>query len=372
MREDAEKRGHSGGYTLVELAVVMAVLGILIAVSIPSAKSLIDAYRIRRLDMRAQTLFLAAQSRLSELRVEGKLDKLFALSEAETETAGVYYAAFSNPASGAEVAVRNGAANFKPILDIICPAFLFDDDLKAGCFAIEYDPMCGSVLSVCCSEGSFDYNLSEHESVAAKARTEDWERWRKEKLIGFCARGLETGAEPPALEGSIIAELTVVNSEELLLYVTGRAVLKKGEFADYGPESWSFAYTVAGLESGASYTVESLNASSLPYFKSINGGDGSVSYVAYLDSPEQGRSFVELYPGLEPGEDIAVSAELAYKGREAELRLRRCRAAAVNSLYYSKEGGAGSKCFVSNSRHIMNETINPLWEFIDLSLPSEP
>jgi prepilin-type N-terminal cleavage/methylation domain-containing protein len=62
------------GYTLIELAVAMAVLGILIAVSIPSAQSLINSYRIRRLDMQAQTLLLAAQNRLAELKAKGGLD----------------------------------------------------------------------------------------------------------------------------------------------------------------------------------------------------------------------------------------------------------------------------------------------------------
>jgi hypothetical protein len=95
-------------------------------------------------------------------------------------------------------------------LTYFVPAFLFDEDLKAGCFAIEYDPVCGSVLAVYYSDGAFDYNYSEYESVSAKAATEDWERWRKEKGIGYCARRPEAHKEPSSLEGSITAEITVV------------------------------------------------------------------------------------------------------------------------------------------------------------------
>jgi hypothetical protein len=101
------------------------------------------------------------------------------------------------------------------------------------------------------------------------------------------------------------------------------------------------------------------------------GVEGRVSYIAYLDSPEEGRGFSELYPTLEPGEDIAVSTELAYRGGEAALKACRRRTAAVNSLYYSKEGG-GVRCFVANERHIINEALNPLWEFINLAFQNAP
>ncbi len=172
------KNFWNGGFTLVELMVLMAVVGILMSISIPPAAALAGKYRLRSLDARARTLGLSVQNRLSRLKLYGK--DTAALCAAGTGEEGEYFAAFGWGGSGGEPGRGGEGEDFGAVIDILCPAELFDGELMSGFFVLEYRPEDCVVTAVFYSDGAFDYG-----AASAMAEAPDWPEWREERRIGY-------------------------------------------------------------------------------------------------------------------------------------------------------------------------------------------
>jgi hypothetical protein len=128
---------------------------------------------------------LSAQNRLSKLKLYG--NDTSGLYVAESGEEGIYFAAFSNIETGAEIINGGEEVDFSAALELICPAELYDDGLKAGCFVVEYRPEDSVVSAVFYSDRSFDYS-----AASMMVSTADWRQWREESRVGYYdTRGLE-------------------------------------------------------------------------------------------------------------------------------------------------------------------------------------
>lgn len=341
---------RSKGFTLVELVAVQVIICLLLIVTVPQAKLLLRKSRIQRLDERAQSLFLLTQNRLSNLAASDELKKLRDLSVCGTGTEGSFYLAFGF--DGLLPACTHDAESFKPVTELLKYEELADKVMEKGCFVIEYRPAEGRVSAVYCSDSRFNYNSSGSDSVCTKKGTQDWEEWRRENRIGFYSCSGE--AYSRVQNGRVNIGLKTVNGEELLLYVKGSAIMDEDpEFSDYDPDSWKLKLELRGVESGFKTEFE---PGSGVYIKQLRSDSSFIEYTVYLDSPNVGRGFTELYPGFIPGEDIVIKAELYYIGEEACLNYGTSHSCRVNSMFYAKEG---EYYIISSIRHQSNLALIP-------------
>jgi prepilin-type N-terminal cleavage/methylation domain-containing protein len=344
------------GFTLVELIVVQLIIGILLLITIPQARLLLEKSRMQRLDERAQSLYLLMQNRLSRLKEGGEIERLRELSVSAAGAAGEFYLAFGSPELFP--LCKGEAETFGPITELLGINKLVDNSLKAVCFVAEYRPAEGIISAVFCSDRVFNYNQAGGDNVLLMEGAEGWEDWRRENRIG-CYGAANNWDNESTVSGRIITGLRLVNGEELLLIVKA-AVSSEAEFTDFNPENWRLEVRVTGEDSGASLTFRESDSA---YIKQISALSGSISYTAYLDDPASGRGFTLLYSGLSPGENLIIEVRLSYLGCEARLTRGEAKGGPINSMFYAKDG---EYYIVSNNRHLYNEAFLPEGSFRQL------
>ena len=75
------KRKKSHGFTLAEVLIVVAIIGVLLAIAVPNVIGYYRSLKLTELDDSARSIFVAAQNRLTAMKSAGA--NLYALSTVE-------------------------------------------------------------------------------------------------------------------------------------------------------------------------------------------------------------------------------------------------------------------------------------------------
>lgn len=202
----------NAGFTMVELIVSFAIMMILVSLSVGGILAYQDYADYKRQNSYAQTLFSAAQTKLTDYSVWGQMEKLeeVALNPLDlgtvitpdgtlasesrngenTKESGVYYLIGNRESyelyrSGELAGKSDPDSKSAQALYEILDEFLFDETILNACIAIEYSPENGQVYSVLYSDkcSEFTYvGTTKNGRVNILDRQEDY---RNKYMVGY-------------------------------------------------------------------------------------------------------------------------------------------------------------------------------------------
>lgn len=244
MNNRRKKLSSNKGYTLVEVIVVCIILGILAGVA---AGGLI-AYQRRSIFKKnneyAQTIFLAAQTALSQAKNSGQSEELTELlengnegneltssmvkngakaqmKEAEAEKTRLYYYIFKK---GDGKDAYSDAK--KMVYDMILP-YIYDADILNATFCVEFDPADGIVYSVLYNDRASDFHYNGGESTEKNNDITDRDaEARRKVLLGYYGVDQLSDQAPDAADKKLLDDVKLVNGETLDLTWTAKNPLQ--------------------------------------------------------------------------------------------------------------------------------------------------
>lgn len=141
-----------GGFTLVELLAVIGIIAVVCAIAIPNAVSINKALNFKQVNDYAESIFMAAQANLTQMRSDGSLKSL----QAKTGTMPVS-CEFPIVPEGEKEQEYVAAAYGSEAYEAILPPGSVDDYVRTQQVVVEYNPITGNVYSVFfCSKGNKD------------------------------------------------------------------------------------------------------------------------------------------------------------------------------------------------------------------------
>lgn len=311
-----------GGFTLTELLAVAAIMTVLAGVALPAVSSTCTRLKMAELDACAREIFMAAQSRLLDLRFSGIL-----LASGGTPLP-------EKPSDLGETGLDWDAGAYVYVdqerADEILPPGTIDEQIRAGYYVVEYSQTTAMVYGVFYAEQEFSY------PVASRAADD-----RKELLLGYYgASGTAWGPveqrEPPEFE--------IVNGDELYLrlvptgqtqYVVTVADRSHPDcFQQFSFRSDFYADPAADVPENVTYEL----------------GEGSPFIKLLLDSLEPGRQLKDFFGGtFLPGVDLRITVEASDTGDSR--RLPASASEVGNSLFAARVGNCA---YVACGRHLQN------------------
>ena len=314
------------GFTLTEVLLALAILIILLAlVMIPISRHQRNI-RQSELDSKAETIYLAAQNRLSQLQASGRSDeygkdRATALNnipwDAEQDkytTSTLYYVT-----SAAKSTDTSAAGS-------ILPREQVEAELWDANWVIEYDPGSGSVYAVFYSEKPMQYSFDAFNPLRSRDR-----RVQEGATVGYyggdSVQSEDTGKLTPKME--------IINKERLLLKVT----------CDTPRDPLHFYVTVTDAQGHSTGRME------------LTGSEVNVSYRTYtvtmvLDDLTEGKRFSQQrrFRQLTPGSDLTLKVEVESDSRLVDSVTGKLT---TNSLFAEVRDG-GTTAVVTYARHLQN------------------
>lgn len=210
--KNREKQSHNEGFTLVEMVVSFVLILMLASLSVAGILAYQDFADFKRQNDYAQTLFSAAQTKLTGYSVRGQLEgleeasaELLDLSQITTpkgvkasesedgqaaKSGDIYYLVGNRDSyekyQAGEFADRTDAESMAyQALYQIFDEFLMDKSILSGCIAIEFNPSQGLVYSVLYSDkcSAFTYNDKNKNGIVNILDRQD--DYRSEYMIGY-------------------------------------------------------------------------------------------------------------------------------------------------------------------------------------------
>lgn len=250
---------NNNGFTLVEMIVTFAVLGILLAVSVMSLVAWQDWADFNRENEYAETLFLAAQNQLSEYSANGTLSdfsdrayneslsnkvNLNSIYYAEGETytsellkensvwvskeAGTLCYAMSN--KGDYKRYKSGEATESPTASIVfelLESYVYDTSILNETICIEFSLEDGQVFSAFYTDkfidqGDVDYSAFEYNNSNESLRglvniATRYESYRRERMVGYYGVDTLSAALVSKNDKPTISKIYLNNEETLNL-----------------------------------------------------------------------------------------------------------------------------------------------------------
>ncbi len=280
------------GFTMVELLLVIAILGVLFSLAVGGLLETRKKLRQQELDAKAEIIYAAAQNRVAELRAAGYGDRL---TDDKTYTL--------NPMAKPEDVQEDVTAaprfyyvqsqdkdNAKSLAGEILPETCVDPELWGNHWLIEYNGDTGLVYAVFYSE------TREIPANQGDADSREDLRTRKGRLsagaqIGYYGGDITLGGKSYTLT----PQLTVENGEEL-------KVLMRCTSPNVGNNvhpNLKFSLTVQDVLTGETYTI--------PENKIKVSTQGRDLYQAELILDSANKHFATQFPNLTPGNNIAVT-----------------------------------------------------------------
>ena len=294
-KSPAVRRRRSGGYTMTELLAVIAIIAVVCAIAIPSVFAIRNSLRFRSVNNYAESIFLAAQTNLTEMRSNGSLGPL------QKNAEGVYPEGsgaipdpnFPTEAWAAEYVYTTSEAG-NAVYDMVLPRNSLDATVREKTVIIEFNPFTGNVYAVFYSE---DPAVLETYRAGRLPREADA---RKDMMLGYYS-GSGLGSSQLELERSM-ASMTFDNGEEGMVTVRIPVPELYYDRLDEFAENLEVRLTVAG-ERGGSFDVLIKPSGTKNNAKVQTGNAILVSYP--LDSLKDCRSFANLSTGTAPKFDPA-------------------------------------------------------------------
>ena len=314
------------GFTLTEGLLALAILIILLALAMIPISRHQRNIRQSELDSKAETIYLAAQNRLSQLQASGRSDeygkdRATALNnipwDAEQDkytTSTLYYVT-----SAAKSTDTSAAGS-------ILPREQVEAELWDANWVIEYDPGSGSVYAVFYSEKPMQYSFDAFNPLRSRDR-----RVQEGATVGYyggdSVQSEDTGKLTPKME--------IINKERLLLKVT----------CDTPRDPLHFYVTVTDAQGHSTGRME------------LTGSEVNVSYRTYtvtmvLDDLTEGKRFSQQrrFRQLTPGSDLTLKVEVESDSRLVDSVTGKLT---TNSLF-AEVRDSGTTAVVTYARHLQN------------------
>ncbi len=193
------------GFTLTELLVVIAIIAVVCAIAIPSIISINKSLKFKQANEYAESIFMAVQANLTEMRSDGRLSELL------VEDNGAKEIPDNVDGFPTDEIHRNQyryATSEDAVYDVLLPKTSIDSDARDGNVLIEYNPHTGNVYSVF-------YKASGDElTYDTISRDEDE---RRDMCLGYyCGSALST---TPLTPEETTAQIDYENGEEFIAKV---------------------------------------------------------------------------------------------------------------------------------------------------------
>lgn len=195
------------GFTMTELLTVVGIIAIVCAIAIPAIISISRSLAFKQANEYAESIFMAAQANLTEMKSDGRLIDLFVEGNGAKKVDDEAVATgFPNDEIHREQYMY--ATSSDGVYDVLLPATSIDSDARDGNVLIEYNPYTGNVYSVFYKDGGDQ--LSYDNIVRGE------EERRGLKLGYYCGSALSaTPLTPEETEASI----GFINGEEFIVQV---------------------------------------------------------------------------------------------------------------------------------------------------------
>ena len=191
------------GFTMTELLVVIGIIAIVCAIAIPAIISMNKSLKFKQANEYAESIFMAAQANLTEMRSDGQLINLL------TDGNGAKQIPSDVDFPEDHVANYRYATSEDAVYDVLVPKMSVDSEVRDGNVLIEYNPFTGNVYAVFYKDGG------ETLSYGNVSRDEDA---RRDLLLGYyCGSALST---EPLTPEETEAEVNFINGEEGIVEVT--------------------------------------------------------------------------------------------------------------------------------------------------------
>ncbi len=349
------KKRRLGGYTMAEVLIVIAILGILAALAIPSVITYRRDLKLTELDDNARTIYLAAQNNLSALR------------SAAGETLELGGATGRNAEDGVVVSgtqfkyVSTNVASAEPGW-LVLPGSVDSALMEEGSYyLVEFDPVSGVVYGVFYTEKGDGKPFTEavyhaisdpDKNCRVREGRDDFAKASGGFLLGYYGANGEVDLSRPDAQTLPKPKLKLTNAEELALDITAAA--------DSGVDLSRVFYTVS-ISDGAhvktivekgKYNDAATNTVVLDTLKSTYS---KVPENAAYGGWTIGAPFAQWVQdsGIVPGADVAVTVTIWYDPASGEglAALPQSASVTTNSLFAARDG---SRVQVGYGRHLQN------------------
>ncbi len=400
------KKTRDKGFTLAEVLIVVAILGILFAFGFVAVSAHLRNLKRMEMDDCAREIFVAAQNHLTAAKANGRWDEFYKTTSTASDQSGFGIKVDYTPTDCKEdtkaasrlYAFTSKESKTLEAAEIMLPEGSIDETLRGYSFYVEYDPDTATVYGVFYTydKGTDGNTIQLTSEIVQKVnRTEPSERKKCEAggksnaIIGYY--GGATSSDLKNADDLYAPAVAVRNAESLVLYVVDKNYYRPIDKADQDKTYQStLKINVEGKDSGASkdfaidpstYASESdlfhkavkaeqskdhnfdVNTSTEPVYAEY--------YTIVLDSiVRDGGHFAEIFAGTDengksfyPGEDITVTVTVCYEDEQGNEKESESVAVTVNSLFnsvkkstslFSAGSTAAKEVTVSNVRHLEN------------------
>ena len=322
-RKSRENR-RTAGFTMTEILLVVAILAVLFGVTAVGLMQMQKELRQKELDSKAETIYMVAQNRLTELAASGRSDLYDPKKHDDIQSLGItppidsesdrddalYYV------SAGQLGMENSAAQ------ALMPTSRIDKALRDADWVIEFDPASGSVYAVFYSESSMNYQPEAFNSLRIKQM-----RLKEGAAVGYYGGDAVVTLDTATLQ----PEIRVLNEECL------HAIL-----SCYAPDGGELTFEITVSDTFGNSVTKTIKRESQVI------ANKRWVYDLTLDKLTEGERFYEAYPTLAPGSDLTIR----FRAISANDMIDEGSTEAVtNSLFASVQSGTAE---ITYGRHLQN------------------